>query len=91
MRGKSKSSTASLSLVRRAAAALAHGWLTSEDLGRELYGACPTERIPRMSLMVRARRPVNVLRRMGLLAVRPGARGAMEYTLLPGAMEELGC
>lgn len=81
--------SASLALMRRAARVLAEGWYTCETLGTALYGAPKPGRGGRMSIMVRARRPVNRLYRMGLLAVRPGMRGAAEYTLLPGGEEAL--
>ena len=43
-----------------------------------------------MSIMVRARRPINKLYRMGALAVRPDGRGTAEYTLLPDGGEAGG-
>ena len=82
-------SSASLDLLRRAAAVLAGGWYTSAGLGEALYGSPRPGRSGRMSIMVRARRPINRLYAMGVLAVRPGKGRAAEYTLLPGGMEAL--
>ena len=82
--------SASMQLMRRAAKILESGWYTCEQLGIALYGYPPQTRSGRMSIMVRARRPVNRLCRMGVLAARPGANGAVEYTLLPEGKEVLG-
>lgn len=76
--------SASPELVRRAAEILATGWYTCESLGRALYGEPRPGKSGRMSIMVRARRPINRLYRMGMLAVRPNSRGTAEYTLLDG-------
>lgn len=82
--------SASMQLMRRAAQILDSGWYTCEQLGVALYGSPAQTRSGRMSVMVRARRPVNRLLKMGVLAVRPGANGAVEYTLLPDGKEVLG-
>lgn len=82
--------SASRGLLLRAAGVLETGWFTSEGLGVALYGEPAPTRSGRMSIMVRARRPINRLYRMGVLAVRPGPRGAAEYILLPGGKEALG-
>lgn len=37
-----------------------------------------------MASMVKARRPINRMNALGLLAVRPNPDGVAEYTLLPG-------
>lgn len=79
--------SASTALVRRAAEVLATGWYSCEALGRALYGEPRPGRSGRMSIMVRARRPINKLYRMGALAVRPDVRGTAEYTLLPDGGE----
>lgn len=83
--------SASRELMKRAADVLETGWYTCEKLGAALYGApAQMSRTERMSIMVRARRPINRLYRLGVLAVRPGASGAAEYTLLPDGKEMLG-
>lgn len=82
--------SASVVLLRKAADVLESGWYTSEKLGTALYGEPKNTRSGRMSIMVRARRPINRLRKMGVLAVRRGERGVAEYTLLPGGREVLG-
>lgn len=82
--------SASMELMRRAAGLLASGWYTCERLGAALYGTPDKTRSGRMSVMVRARRPINRMLKMGLLAVRRGERGAAEYTLLPEGKEVLG-
>lgn len=79
-----------MGLMKRATDVLATGWYTCEQLGRALYGAPAPTRSGRMSIMVRARRPINKLYRMGVLAVRRGLGGAAEYTLLPDGREVLG-
>ena len=84
------SDSASTDLLRRAARILSTDWHTCETLGMALYGAPGPGRKERMSIMVRARRPINRLRKMGVLAVRPGVRRSVEYTLLPGGVEALG-
>lgn len=76
--------SASPALLGRAAAVLATGWYSCEALGRALYGEPRPGKSGRMSIMVRARRPINRLYRMGMLAVRPDGRGTAEYTLLDG-------
>lgn len=82
--------SASMDLLRRAAEVLESGWYTCEQLGAALYGPPRQQtRSGRMSIMVRARRPVNRLCKMGVLAARPGTRG-VEYTLLPEGREVLG-
>lgn len=82
--------SASRELVERAAAVLEAGWHTSLSLGTALYGAPAPGKKARMGCMVRARRPLNKLGRLGVLATRPGKGGAAEYTLLPGWREALG-
>lgn len=82
--------SASRELVERAAAVLETGWHTCLALGRALYGEPAPEKKARMACMVKARRPLNRLRRMGVLATRPGSGRAAEYTLLPGWREVLG-
>jgi hypothetical protein len=82
--------SASRELVERAAAVLETGWHTCLALGRALYGEPAPEKKARMACMVKARRPLNRLRRMGVLATRPGPGRAAEYTLLPGWKEVLG-
>ena len=81
--------SASLGLMRRAARILATGWYTCETLGVKLYGKTPSSRNERMSIMVRARRPINRLGRLGVLAVRRSAGHTAEYTLLPDGEEVL--
>lgn len=89
--------SASLDLVRRAASVLATGWFTSYRLGTALYGVPAQTKSGRMGVMVRARRPLNRLLAMGVLAVRPRPRrGCMpgtvsEYTITPEGLEALGC
>ena len=82
--------SASMELVERAAAVLEAGWHSCYSLGCALYGGPATCRKARMAVMVKARRPVNRLRKLGVLATRPGAGGVVEYTLLPGWRESLG-
>jgi len=73
--------------TRRAAEVLAAGWYSCKALGVALYGDPGPGRKEQMANMVKARRPINRLMKLGALAVRPGAGGA-EYTALPG-WEEL--
>ena len=82
--------SASRELVERAAAVLEAGWHTSLSLGTALYGAPAPGKKARMACMVKARRPLNRLGRLGVLAARPGRGGGTEYTLLPGWREVLG-
>lgn len=74
--------SAGAGLLARAARALRGRWLSVSELARVLYGASSGTRSSRMSGMVRARRPVNKLRKLGLVAVR-ATGGVAEYTLLP--------
>ena len=82
---------ASLSLLKRAAAHLALGWLSCFDLGVALYGEPAPEKKGRMNIMVRARRPINRLLKLGLLAMRVNSAGVREYMLLPDGVEALLC
>lgn len=76
-------------LTRRAAETLAGGWYSCKALGLALYGDPGPGRKEKMANMVKARRPINRLMKLGVLAVRPGGRGA-EYTALPGWEEAVG-
>ena len=82
--------SASRELLKRAADVLEAGWYSCRQLAVALYGEPRPTKEGRMSGMVRARRPINRLYRMGVLAVRPGPDGSAEYTLLPGGREALG-
>lgn len=85
---RTKATTASIHLMKRAACILATGWYSCEGLGSKLYGEVEkTNRTQRMSNMVRARRPINRMKKMGVLAVRPSPKGVAEYTLLPEGLE----
>lgn len=81
--------SASPALLRRAAAVLESGWYSCKALGIALYGEPGPGKKERMANMVKARRPVNKLRKMGVLAVRAGSGRVAEYTLLPGWREVL--
>ncbi len=81
--------SASPALVRRAAAILATGWHSCKALGVAMYGDPGPGRKEQMANMVKARRPINRLLKLGMLAVRPG-RGGAEYTALPGWEEVVG-
>lgn len=81
--------SASMELMRRAALVLETGWYSCHALGVALYGSPGRGRKERMSIMVRARRPLNKLGRLGVLAARAGPGRAAEYTVLPGWREVL--
>ena len=76
--------------MERAAAVLETGWHSCRDLGRALYGEPRPGKKGRMASMVKARRPLNKLGRLGVLASRTGPGKVAEYTLLPGWREVLG-
>lgn len=76
--------SASGSLVTRAARILATGWYSCEELGYALYGHAADDRVWRMSVSFRARRAVNRLKKLGLVASRPLDPKGEEYTLLEG-------
>jgi hypothetical protein len=82
--------SASRELLERAAAVLETGWYTSLGLGRALYGEPKPGRKGRMASMVKARRPLNRLRRLGVLVSRAGPGKVAEYTLIPDWREVLG-
>lgn len=82
------SESASLDLVRRAAGILSEGWFSTEALAARLYHADMHTRVSRMSAMVRARRPLNKLKSMGMVAVRR-TDGPLEFTLLDYGKEVL--
>ena len=81
--------SASRELVDRAAAVLETGWYSCRALGVALYGDPGGGKKERMAVMVKARRPLNKLGRLGVLAVRVGRGRVAEYTLLPGWKEAL--
>lgn len=88
--------SATPSTLRRAAEALDGAWLTAYELGCSLYGKPPDTPIGRKSVSVRARRSLNRLTALGLIAVTPGecrrfGRIPSKYTLVPGGLEELPC
>lgn len=83
------SNSASTELVRRACAVLDTGWFSCLDLGVRLYGKPRAGRSARMSVMVRARRPLNRLIELGVAAARRNALGVTEYTVLPEWKEVL--
>ena len=82
--------SASMELMRRAALVLETGWYSCHALGVALYGSPGRVKKERMSIMVRARRPLNKLGKLGVLAARAGPWRAAEYTMLPGWREVLG-
>lgn len=82
--------SASRELVERAAAVLETGWYSCFGLGLALYGEPRPGKKGRMAIMVRARRPLNKLGRLGVLAARAGTGRTMEYTVLPGWREVVG-
>ena len=55
-----------------------------------MYGDPGPGKKERMAVMVKARRPLNRFRRLGVLAEKAGPGGTAEYTLLPGWREVLG-
>ena len=81
--------SASMELMRRAALVLETGWYSCHALGVELYGSPGRGQKERMSIMVRARRPLNKLGRLGVLAAMAGPNRVTEYTVLPGWREVL--
>ena len=70
-----------MALMRRVAHVLEDAWASSADVAAALYGPVPTERMARISALVRARRPLNKLRKFGFAAVRV-VGGRVEYRLL---------
>ena len=82
--------SASRELMERAARVLETGWHSCRALGEALYGEPGPGKKERMANMVKARRPLNKLGRLGVLAARKGRSGVAEYTVLPGWKEVLG-
>lgn len=82
--------SASRELLERAAAVLERGWHSCRALGVAMYGDPGPGKKERMAVMVKARRPLNRFRRLGVLAAKAGPGGTAEYTLLPGWREVLG-
>lgn len=78
---RTKADSAGPELVRRAAAILETGWFSCHDLALQLFGQPKPGRSGLMSILVRARRPINRLKALGVLAVRPNAVGSAAYTL----------
>lgn len=87
---RSKDDIVSLPAIGRAARALAGGWLNSYGLGVAVFGEPKPGYSGRMAIEVRARRAIKRLQALGLVAVRPGADGVAEYTLLPEGLEVFG-
>lgn len=87
--------SASPGALRRAAEILSEGWFDAYALGCRLYGTPPDTDTGRKSVSVRARRTVNRLRALGLIATRPGdpkrygKRLGATHTLVAGGLEEL--
>lgn len=78
---RAKTDSASNAAIAAAASVLETGWFTCYELGVRLFGEPKPGKSGRMNIMVRARRPVNRLKALGVLAVRPNAAGAAAYTL----------
>ena len=78
---RTKADIAGPELVRRAAAILETGWFSCHDLALKLFGQPKPGQSGLMSILVRARRPINKLKALGVLAVRPNAAGSAAYTL----------
>lgn len=93
---RSKQMSASQETLRKAARVIDGRWLSAYELGCEVYGTPPQTMLGRKSVSVRARRALNRLVALGLVAVTPGGRTGRDlvparYTLVPGGLEELGC
>lgn len=80
-RARSKVDIAGRALMRRVARILADAWKSSAGVAEELYGPLPSDYNARTSALVRARRPLNKMRKCGLVAVRI-VNGRAEYRLL---------
>ncbi len=87
--------SASRETLRKAAKAVDGRWLTAYELGCIVYGT-PQTAIGRKSVAVRARRALNRLAALGLVAVTPGRRTGRDRsparsTLVPGGLAALRC